>query len=49
MKTKKGLSNMLKGVVELSLKTNANSTTCYSIYQPKAPASLKKYSKENDK
>ncbi|MGN0519334.1 MAG: AgrD family cyclic lactone autoinducer peptide [Candidatus Fimenecus sp.] len=32
------------------LKHNANQTTCFGIYQPKAPEALKKFSKaENDK
>ena len=47
---KKSVSkNMLKKAVEFSLKGNANSTTCGHIYQPKAPAALKKFSKiDND-
>lgn len=47
---KKSVSkNMLKKAVEFSLKGNANSTTCVHIYQPKAPAALKKFSKiDND-
>ena len=48
MKTNK--YNMIKSLVEKSLKANSNSTTCVVFYQPKAPASLKKFSKiENDK
>lgn len=34
---KKGLSN--------ALKTNANSSGCYVIYQPKAPKNLGKFKK----
>ncbi len=46
----KSKSSMLKKAVEFSLKGNSNSTTCITIYQPKAPAALKKFSKvENDK
>lgn len=48
--TKKSASKkMLKKAVDFSLKGNANSTTCTHIYQPKAPAALKKFSKiDND-
>ncbi len=43
-------SNFAKGIVNVELKNNSNSTTCGMIYQPKAPATLKKFSKvENDK
>lgn len=34
-----------KKQAEKALKSSANSTTCTSIYQPKAPAALKKFSK----
>lgn len=37
--------SMLEKAVELTLKKDANSTTCGFIYQPKAPAELKKFSK----
>lgn len=41
---------MAKSAVEKSIKLDANSTTCMIIYQPKAPAALKKFSRiENDK
>lgn len=40
--------NLLKKAVTTSLKGNANSTTCFTIYQPKAPAALKKFSKVED-
>lgn len=46
MKESKGYS-VLRHVVEFSLKGNANSTTCATIYQPKAPDALKKFSKIN--
>lgn len=48
---KKSISDkILKKAVNISLKNNANSTTCFTIYQPKAPAALKKFSKvDNDK
>ena len=39
------LTKIFKKSVDLKLKNNANSTTCISVYQPKAPASLKKYKK----
>lgn len=42
-------SKILKKAVNASLKSNANSTTCFTIYQPKAPVALKKFSKvDND-
>lgn len=34
-----------KKQAEKALKSSATSTTCTSIYQPKAPAALKKFSK----
>lgn len=47
---KKRAVSILEKMVHFSLKGNANSTTCGSIFQPKAPAELKKFSKiENDK
>lgn len=36
---------LLSKAVNASLKNSANSTTCATIYQPKAPAALKKFSK----
>lgn len=54
MKTKQAIqtkaSKLVKSIVEKSIKLDANSTTCMVVYQPKAPAALKKFSKiENDK
>lgn len=34
-----------KKTAEHTLKRDANSTTCWGIYQPKAPTSLKEFSK----
>lgn len=49
MKSDKFFSNKVKKVVEKFVRVDANSTTCILVYQPKAPAALKKYSKtEND-
>ena len=50
MKTQnKKHSKLLKAIANNSLKIDANSTTCMAVYQPKAPASLKKFSKiDND-
>lgn len=42
------INSKVKKVVEATLKSNANSTTCYNIYQPKAPKTLKKFSKIRD-
>lgn len=48
-KTSKFISSkMLNGMVkaaESSLKREANSTSCAIVFQPKAPATLKKFSK----
>lgn len=43
--TKNLVANLAKKTAEMSLKRDANSTTCGAVYQPKAPASLKKFSK----
>lgn len=40
--------NLMKKMVEHALRRDADSTTCIAIYQPKVPASLKKFSKLND-
>lgn len=48
MKTYNEKKSVMKKVVNLALKGNANSTTCASIYQPKAPKELKKFSKMNN-
>lgn len=43
-------NSLLKNAIMFSLRGNANSTTSGYIYQPKAPAALKKFSKiDNDK
>ncbi len=50
MKLNEFSKSLLKKAVGISIKRDANSTTCSNIYQPKAPAALKKFSKiENDK
>lgn len=36
---------LLKKAVTVSAKNSANSTTSGTLYQPKAPAALKKFSK----
>ena len=42
--------NVVKSAAEKSIRLDANSATCMIFYQPKAPATLKKFSKvENDK
>lgn len=48
MKKKKTVfAKGIKKLAEKSLKRDANTTTCVSIYQPKAPVELKKFSKNN--
>lgn len=42
---KKIISKVCKKAIENSIKLNANSTTSYLCFQPKAPAELKKFSK----
>lgn len=41
--TKKTLSKIAKTIAGKALNRDANSTTCISFYQPKAPTALKKY------
>lgn len=43
----KGSVKLIKKLVNNSLKVDANNTTCITIYQPKAPAALKNFSKIN--
>lgn len=44
------LKTALKGAVMIAVKNSANSTTSGTVFQPKAPAALKKFSRvENDK
>lgn len=43
-------AKILKAVAKTAVKVDANSTSCIILCQPKAPASLKKFSKiDNDK
>lgn len=40
----------VKKLADKALTSDSNSTSCYMIYQPKAPEALKRFSKiENDK
>lgn len=39
------LTNVMKRACDKSLQRDANSTSCTIIYQPKSPATLKKFSK----
>lgn len=39
------LTKAVKAVAEKTLTADANSTTCILLHQPKAPESLKKFSK----
>lgn len=51
MKSQKNIfAKVMKTAVEKSIIRDANSTSCIVYHQPKAPASLKAFSKvENDK
>lgn len=42
-----GSAKLIKKMANHSLKADANNTTCITIYQPKAPAALKNFSKIN--
>lgn len=42
-------TKVAKKSAERALKRDANSTTCWSVYQPKAPAALSKFKKHNEK
>lgn len=42
---KKMLAKLAKGIAESALKRDANQTSCAILYQPKAPASLKRFKK----
>lgn len=48
-KLKKTISKAVKSTAENALKRDANSTTCFAVYQPKAPVALNKFKKHNDK
>lgn len=40
---KKLLAKVAKKTAEKALRRDANSTTCFGFYQPKAPAALKRF------
>lgn len=42
-KIKKLAAKAAKAAAENALKRNANSTTCWAIYQPKVPAALDRF------
>lgn len=46
-KIQKGSVELIKKMANHSLKVDANNTTCLAVYQPKAPATLKNFSKIN--
>lgn len=47
---KDGALEAMKSAAKRALIDNANSTTCMIVHQPKAPASLKQFSRiEDDK
>ena len=46
---KKNYSNIIKTIVEKSVRVDANSTTCMAVYQPQVPTALKKFSKVENK
>lgn len=46
-KVQKSSTNLIKKVVNKSLRRDANNTSCLFVYQPKAPAALKNFSKIN--
>lgn len=40
---KKMIAKVAKKAAEKALRRDANSTTCFGFYQPKAPAALKRF------
>lgn len=46
-KVQKESTRLVKKIVNHSLRRDANNTSCIFIYQPKAPAALKNFSKIN--
>lgn len=46
-RVQKESAKLVKKVVNHSLRRDANNTSCLFIYQPKAPATLKNFSKIN--
>lgn len=42
-KTEKNLAKGIAKVLETTLKVEANSTSCFIMYQPKAPKELSQY------
>lgn len=44
-KTSEKAKKLMMGLVQKEASLSANSTTCVALYQPKAPAALKKLSK----
>lgn len=47
LKSKNIVVKLAKNIAEKALKMDANSTTCVAIYQPKVPANLDRF-KKND-
>ena len=41
----KKINKLIKNILEMKLTNSANSTTCFSVYQPKTPKDLKKFKK----
>ncbi len=41
--TKKLIASLAKNAAEKALRADANKTTCFAIYQPKAPAGLERF------
>lgn len=46
-KVQKNSTKLVKKIVVHTLRRDANDTSCLFIYQPKAPAALKNFSKIN--
>lgn len=45
-KISKAVAERVVKALNVSLRAEANSTTCLAIYQPKAPASLSKFKRK---
>lgn len=45
-KVSKAVAERAVKVLNASLRTEANSTTCFALYQPKAPESLSRFKRK---
>lgn len=48
-KKKKSAAKAIASILDSTLKADANSTSCYVLYQPSVPEKLSQYKKKYDK